>query len=421
MEAKIIDFKQPLESHIGMINKNQEIKTKDFKDTLKSVTKDIKKDEKTSEKLKDEVKSATKEEVDQGEELEKEDKILYENMVNLINIKGLVEPDLEINPEGIEIDELIPITLLSDEALESNEGMELDEDLINLINLTEKEENSEKLTKEESKEPTIKSQVINQIDKNDSKLPTEKMENSELKTENKDLDHNLEVNEEKNQITMETITGEETSNDSGDTSQESKADIESKYELINSTEKKTDMEVKNESFGPLIKDGIEFSREGLIEPESLIVEPKEVVEQIVDQVKFDISDGKNEMKLTLKPEALGEMTMNVELAKDGVIAKIMVDNYRTKEIIETNVFQLREGIKDTGMEIKTFEVFVGNGSDFDQHNFNGSNEFNLQKNSKKLRIKSENNKTVENYENGTVEDRKRNLEYTTEGGLNLFA
>ena len=417
MEAKVIDFKQPLESHIGMINKNQEPKTKDFTSTLDSVTKNTESNAKDSNKVNKDVKSTVVEEV------EKEDKVLYENMINILSIKAPINDDSEVNLEEMEIniDELLSSTVLLDENSESKDETLLDEDILNLMNPDVKEEDLEKLLKKDSKELLIEKPINTEDKEIKSNLLTEKISNVEFKTETKELDEDLVQNEEKNLVNVDKIINQETGNEFDDTNQENRASSDSQYELVNSTKNEDDSKVKNESFVPFIKDGIEFSSDQPIEADAPIIEPKEVVKQIVDQVKFDLSENKNEMKLTLKPESLGEMTMNVEVAKDGIIAKIMVDNYRTKEIIEGNIFQLKEGIKNTGMEIKTVEVFVGNGSDFDQHSFNQSNQFNLKQNSKKLRIKSDNNKSVNAYEEGIVEDKTKPLNYTNEGGLNLFA
>ena len=293
--------------------------------------------------------------------------------------------------------------------------------MLNLTNIHEEEKNMETLPKEnlqqleaddlktESKE-TIKSELISQTTpKKEENLETNKLESES------------HLNEGEKTINLNRLISEETSTDFENQDQKEDTKSDSKYELVSSLDSKENQEINNETFTPFIKEGVEFSIDAPTEVEVPVIEPKEVVKQIVDQVKFDLYENKNEIKLTLKPESLGEMTMNVEVAKDGIIAKVMVDNYRTKDIIEANIFQLKEGIKNTGMEIKTFEVFVGSGSDFDQHSFNGSNQFNLKQNSKKLRIKSENNKGVKGYEDGIVEDKTRTQNHTVEGGLNLFA
>ena len=93
---------------------------------------------------------------------------------------------------------------------------------------------------------------------------------------------------------------------------------------------------------------------------------KDLFKQIVDKVKFIQDDIRQEIRIKLKPEILGELMMRMEVEKGVVVANIMVDNYKTKEIIETNLYQLKEDMHDNGLEIKTFEVFVGTNEDFER-------------------------------------------------------
>ena len=147
------------------------------------------------------------------------------------------------------------------------------------------------------------------------------------------------------------------------------------------------------------------------------IDKKEILQQIVDNVKFSVQNSKNEIRIKLKPETLGEMAMNIEVVKGVITAKIMVDNYRTKEIIEGNLVQFKEQIKDTGLEIKTFEVFVGNNSDFDKQN---PNQFNFNKENRRFKLKAQNSKSTINYSNQIELDQdleSKNLD----GSLNLLA
>ena len=181
----------------------------------------------------------------------------------------------------------------------------------------------------------------------------------------------------------------------------------------------TDIEVNDEFFIYMDKDGIKFIKDNTVELDNPdTINHKEVIEQIVEKVKIDLSNTKNEIRVRLKPEVLGEMTMNIEVAKGAVTAKIMVDNQRTKEIIEGNLIQLKEGIKDTGLEIKTVEVFVGNNSDFDKHN---SGQFSFKQNNKKIKIKSQENKTIKLYGEQPIENGINTNEAYLENNLNLFA
>ncbi|NMB08856.1 MAG: flagellar hook-length control protein FliK, partial [Tissierellia bacterium] len=94
------------------------------------------------------------------------------------------------------------------------------------------------------------------------------------------------------------------------------------------------------------------------------INSKKVIEQIVDKAKITINDFKQEIKISLKPEILGELILKMEVEKGNLLTKIMVDNYRTKELIEANLYQLKQEMKENGLEIKTFEVFVGTNEDF---------------------------------------------------------
>lgn len=417
MEIKVMDFKQPLESHLGKINKSQENKSTDFTNTFNSVREKTKWNNEDLNKMKQNNKK-TRENEEEGskliEDLEKEDRVLYENMVNLINIISPAEDDLGNKLEELEVvtSELIPATVVPEESLELNDET---------TKLIGSHKALEALVQENPKEIVIENLTREENQDIKPSLTGEKLTGIQPKAERENLNEDLAIGGERGLIEVEGLNSDETSKEFHHGSQGEMKNSGTKNDLGDTLENEDNLKLENDFFGPVIKEAIEFPSGESIELDPPIVEPKEVVKQIIDGVKFDLSENQNEMKLTLKPESLGEMTMNIEVAKDGIIAKIMVDNYRTKEIIEENLFQLKEGIKDTGMEIKTFEVFVGNGSDFDQHNFNGSNQFNLKQNSKKLKIKSEDIKDLKNYEDGRVDDRIEPLNSTMEGGLNLFA
>ena len=145
------------------------------------------------------------------------------------------------------------------------------------------------------------------------------------------------------------------------------------------------------------------------------INSKKVIEQIVDKAKITINDFKQEIKISLKPEILGELILKMEVEKGNLLTKIMVDNYRTKELIEANLYQLKQEMKENGLEIKTFEVFVGTNEDFQREK---SEEFYPRQRSKKIKIKDEEMKEIKIYDENVfqvVED------VYSEGKLNLLA
>ncbi len=146
------------------------------------------------------------------------------------------------------------------------------------------------------------------------------------------------------------------------------------------------------------------------------VDEKQIIEQIVSKAKLIVDDNKQEIRIKLKPEILGELMLKMEVVKGGdVLAKVMVDNHRTKELIEANLFQLKEDMKENGLEIKTFEVFVGSNEDFDRED---AEQFNFKKRTNKIKIKDDELKEIKIYDQNIT----RSIEgLYEEGQLNLFA
>lgn len=150
------------------------------------------------------------------------------------------------------------------------------------------------------------------------------------------------------------------------------------------------------------------------------IDKKDIINQIVEKVKFDFQNPKNEVKIKLKPDVLGEMVMKIGVEKGVVTAKIVVDNHKTKEIIEGNLIQLKEEIKNTGLEIKTFEVFVKNDGNMDKHNLNYFNFNRFNRNNGKIAIKGTNQKASLIYDENLAEDDKK-VNIYGESVLNLLA
>jgi len=146
------------------------------------------------------------------------------------------------------------------------------------------------------------------------------------------------------------------------------------------------------------------------------VSKEDVLQQIVDKMKLNLQENKQEVEVKLKPDILGKLLLKMEL-KDGIMtAKLVVDNIRTKEIIESNLIQLKEQIKDNGLDIKTFEVFVGTNQDFENQE-RGRFNYNPRTN-KKLKIRDEFVEGTQLYDDNLM--RSSTTSYH-EGQLNLFA
>jgi flagellar hook-length control protein FliK len=86
--------------------------------------------------------------------------------------------------------------------------------------------------------------------------------------------------------------------------------------------------------------------------------PAEIVEQIQGKIKTDIRGVATEIKMLLKPEALGEITLKI-LTQNGIIsAQFTAENQRIKEIIETHLNDLKESLQQQGIEVSELSVNV---------------------------------------------------------------
>ena len=88
------------------------------------------------------------------------------------------------------------------------------------------------------------------------------------------------------------------------------------------------------------------------------VNPKFVLDQIVEKIKVATIDENPMMNIQLKPEHLGKLTMEV-VSKQGLMtAQFKVESDKTKEALEQNIQQLRETLEAKGLVIDELEVTV---------------------------------------------------------------
>ncbi|WP_425449189.1 flagellar hook-length control protein FliK [Dethiothermospora halolimnae] len=119
------------------------------------------------------------------------------------------------------------------------------------------------------------------------------------------------------------------------------------------------------------------------------LEKYEVIKQISDKIKVDFNKDNPEIKIRLKPNFLGEVSLKMELDKGNIIAKAFVEDGNIKQLIESNLDQLKTTLKEQGIEISEFDVSVGKDdtSDHRGQQFWFQNKNNKRK--KKVKLDSE--------------------------------
>ncbi|MCL2854280.1 MAG: flagellar hook-length control protein FliK [Defluviitaleaceae bacterium] len=96
---------------------------------------------------------------------------------------------------------------------------------------------------------------------------------------------------------------------------------------------------------------------------SPVVTPQTIADQIVQQVRFVSGEGMAEMRIQLKPEHLGDLTMRIATINGIVTAQFTAENQRVKELIEAGFNNLRDSLEQAGINIADIEVNVRNEND----------------------------------------------------------
>ena len=110
------------------------------------------------------------------------------------------------------------------------------------------------------------------------------------------------------------------------------------------------------------------------------VNPQNVMEQVISNMRFEAQGSLAEIRIQLKPDHLGEVNLRVATINGIVVAQFVAENQRVKEIIEAGFNQLRDALEEQGINVSDIEVSVGNGQN--------DNEFSFEANISPTRIQS---------------------------------
>ncbi|MGE5606479.1 MAG: flagellar hook-length control protein FliK [Bacteroidota bacterium] len=155
--------------------------------------------------------------------------------------------------------------------------------------------------------------------------------------------------------------------------------IQTHLAVNDAPEAKTEMPVLNiVPSQPSVSNSIQAQPSGTAEVASTSRE--ELFSQLVEHAKVVIDNGGSEMEVNLRPEHLGKLQLKVTIENEVVTAKFVAESQQVKEIIESNLSQLKRNLQENGMEVDTIMVSVGNhqGSDgFEQAAYGSENSSNL--------------------------------------------
>lgn len=95
------------------------------------------------------------------------------------------------------------------------------------------------------------------------------------------------------------------------------------------------------------------------------VETENIIRQITDYMRGNVTDGVSEMDMQLHPANLGSVHIHLE-AKEGVLtAQFTAQNESVKAALESQMIQLQDSFKEQGLTVESIEVMVSS-QKFDQ-------------------------------------------------------
>lgn len=122
-----------------------------------------------------------------------------------------------------------------------------------------------------------------------------------------------------------------------------------------------------------------------------LVNAKSILEQIQNQIKLTAGTDITKMEFQLYPEHLGKLTIQIA-SKDGAItAHIRAQEQAVKEVLESQIVQLRENMNSQGLKVDAVEVTV------ESHEFERNLEQGRQNEQEQYEDKPKNSRRQLNY------------------------
>lgn len=348
-------------------------KDSDFKDVLSKNMKDVKsEDNKASKDVKKEDTEKIK--TDENEDIYKKDvkrkdkkddkKVKDDEDNETEKINGLIEQRLEnVKNEqdlDIKVGEVEKIDIeIKDVDLQEDENIGLGE---NIDEVGPQNVETEKITlnefeKLESKLDSLSEKLGRTNEDIDNKLKTDEAGEEEPTEEENEEDafSSVNINEDVNYANSKDVEDKTVKN------KESKIKITDfrGSKTFNDEFKMTEMDVKNENI-EIPKFDITGTNNVIMSKADKLQEQIDVLKQITEKVDVNILEDKSEMLIKLKPDNLGKVTMQISVENGNISAKFLAESQKVKEILESNMQELKDQLAKQGMAVQEMSVSVGN-------------------------------------------------------------
>lgn len=347
---------------------NKDISTNDIKnnDNIKEIVEE--ENSKTKDEIKEEIASvlATLLNLDISAVIQ----FLSSNEITLDSLKEFImtELNIEIPAELLDIENigqiLKELDTLVNEMQDAPETLEEFEELLQKISEEVTEDSLGNAKK--SNNTKIEENVIETVSKDNDINSTKVVE--ELNTTNtNNVEENTEIEGEVEEVkSEESNTTTTLSKDSNN--QEASQFSEGQNQSFNFEQNQEEIFFGVNQENIEIKDISKFSR--VVNTRMSNFNSQNVLNQIVEKVKFNFNPSYSEIKVQLTPENLGDVTLKV-ITENGIItAQFIAENEKVKEILESNFTQLEDTLKQKGLDISELSVSIDNGNESNEDKLN---------------------------------------------------
>lgn len=159
----------------------------------------------------------------------------------------------------------------------------------------------------------------------------------------------LSTDENGNVKQVETVVSKETESQSG---QEDAAEQHSQPDHGNEKLGITNPLLDNVLQNKIVNAEVSFEQTAAY----LTADTENIMNQIMDYMKIQLSPGMDQLEMQLHPESLG--TVRIQLTSQGgeITAQFQVQNEAVKAVIESQIVELKEALKNQGVVVEAVEV-----------------------------------------------------------------
>jgi len=312
-----------------------------------------------------------------------------------VKIKDDCEKVIEVGPQSVETEKIeLNIKDVKNKIIQGNndasKGEKVDIPMIQnpfkLKRLSEENENAE-LSQEILPEniEDVKKELLELADVKNA-LESENVESNKLTTDigsKKDVDEKVDDRTEnkaenntedyliKNDVSHSNLTENDfNSKDESDDSNNKEDKIK-----IKDFRNKKEVDFKQEVFSKndvKTENKFEIKEVNNIKNFDKFVE-QDVLDQVTEKLEVSLFDNKSEMVIKLKPNDLGKVTVKISIENGVMNAKFLADSIKVKETLESNLNNLKESLKEQGINVQDLSVSVDSGKSQNNQTFNQNN------------------------------------------------